>query len=63
LLRIRTIIILVTIAGVVYMLSPAHRKKRIKGKLREVWTATVIAIVLYWVYMIGAYAWKRWGGG
>jgi hypothetical protein len=58
--RIRTVIIIVTIAVVVYSLSPAHKKQRIKGKLREVWHATALAIILYWAYMLAAFAWKHW---
>jgi hypothetical protein len=59
-LRIRTIIIIVTIAVIVYSLAPAKKKQRIKGKLREVWHATTLAIILYWVYMLAAFAWKHW---
>jgi hypothetical protein len=60
--RIRAIVILLTIAAAVYWLMPAHRKKRIRGKLREIWVATMVAIVLYWAYMLGSAAWKQWGG-
>ena len=60
--RIRTIIIIIAIAAVVYSLSPTHRKQRIKGKLREVWFATTLAIILDWVFMLGAFAWKYWKG-
>ncbi len=60
-IRVRTILILVAIAVVVYSLLPAQRKRRIRDKLREVWMATIVAIVLYWVYMLGAAAWSRWG--
>lgn len=63
LLRIRAILIIVTIAFLVYTLSPAHRKKKIKGKLREVWLATIFGIVLYWIYMLAAFAWQNWGSG
>jgi hypothetical protein len=60
--RIRTIIVIIAIAVVVYSLSPAHRKQRIKGKLREIWFATTLAIVLYWIFMLAAFAWKHWNG-
>lgn len=59
--RLRTILILVLIALVVYTLSPAERKQRLRGKLRELWTATVLALILYWAYMLAAAAWKHWG--
>ena len=60
--RIRALIWIVLFASLAYALSPAHRKQRIKDKLREIWVATVLGIILYWVYMLGAFAWKRWGG-
>ncbi len=60
-IRVRAILILVGIAIIVYSLLPAQRKRRIRDKLREVWVATIVAIVLYWAYMLGAAAWSRWG--
>ena len=60
--RIRTLILITTIAVVVYSLSPAEKKQRIKGKLREVGRATTLAIILYWAYMLAAFAWKHWKG-
>jgi len=61
--RIRTILIIIATAWVVYMLMPAQRKERILGKLREVWRATAIALILYWLIMLAYAAWKRWGPG
>jgi hypothetical protein len=60
-IRVRTILILLAIAVVVYSLLPSQRKRRIRDKLREVWVATIVAIVLYWIYMLGAALWERWG--
>lgn len=60
--RIRTILILITLAVLFYGLSPTRRKQRIRGKLREVWVATVLALVLYWVFMLAAFAWEHWSG-
>ncbi len=60
--RIRVILILVVVAGLVYWLMPASRKERLRGKLNEIVRATVLAIILYWLYMVGALAWKQWGG-
>jgi uncharacterized BrkB/YihY/UPF0761 family membrane protein len=59
--RVRTILILVGIAIAVYSLLPSQRKRRIRDKLREVWVATIVAIALYWAFMLGAAAWNRWG--
>ena len=61
--RIRTILIVIAIAWIVYLLMPAQRKKRILDKLREVWRATAIALVPYWIFMLAYAAWKRWGPG
>lgn len=60
--RIRVILILVVVATFVYWLMPASRKERLRGKLNEIVRATVLAIILYWIYMVGALAWKQWGG-
>jgi uncharacterized membrane protein len=60
--RIRVILILVVVAGLVYWLMPASRKEHLRGKLNEIVRATVLAIILYWIYMVGALAWKQWGG-
>jgi hypothetical protein len=62
LLRIRAILIIAAVAFLIYTLSPPHRKKKIKGKLKEVWFATIFAVVLYWIYMLAAFAWERLGG-
>lgn len=61
--RIRTILIIIAIAWVVYLLMPTQRKERILGKLRELWRATTIALILYWFFMLAYAAWKRWGSG
>ena len=59
--RIRVILILVVVAALVYWLMPASRKAHLRGKLQEIVRATVLAIILYWIYMVGALAWKQWG--
>lgn len=59
--RIRVILILVVAATLVYWLMPARRKEHLRGKLQEIVRATVLAIILYWTYMIGALAWRYWG--
>ena len=60
--RIRVILILIVVAGLIYWLIPADRKERLRGKLQEIVRATVLAIVLYWIYMVGLLAWNQWGG-
>jgi hypothetical protein len=34
------------IGGIIYWLSPARRKRKIKGKLKELWLALTIALLL-----------------
>ena len=58
--RIRVILILISVAAIVYWLVPASRKEHLRGKLQEIVRATVLAIILYWIYMFGTLAWKQW---
>jgi uncharacterized BrkB/YihY/UPF0761 family membrane protein len=60
--RIRTLIIIILIGTTVYWLLPDRRKRRIRDKLREAWFATIVALGLYWAFMLAVAAWKRWGG-
>lgn len=58
--RIRTILILLLIASIVYWLLPDERKARLRDRAREFWHALVLALVLYWVYMIALAVAKYW---
>ena len=53
--RIRAIVIIVLMIGIVYALAPAERKKRWLDKARELARALAISIALYWVYMFALY--------
>ncbi len=61
-LRIRTILILLLLASLVYALLPDERKARLRDRAREFWRALVLALVLYWVYMIALAVAKYWKG-
>ena len=51
-LRIRNAAIVLLLAGVVYLLLPAERKRRLSGKIREFGRALVLALVLFWVLIV-----------
>ena len=50
-LRIRAIVTILLLIGVIYALAPAERKKRWSDKLRELAKALALSLVLYWAYM------------
>ena len=57
-LRVRVVIILIGVTLVVYALMPAERKKRWIDKLNQLVRSVALAIVLYWLYMLVAFAWN-----
>ncbi|HSF18990.1 MAG TPA: hypothetical protein VLK65_25920 [Vicinamibacteria bacterium] len=57
--RARTLVILALVISVVYALTPPDRKKRWKDKLRELGRALAVSIVIYWVYMLLRYFFRR----
>jgi hypothetical protein len=60
--RIRTILIVVLLACLIYWLLPDERKARLRGRAREFWRALVLALVIYWVYMIALALARYWRG-
>ena len=58
-LRLRNLAIVVVLASAIYALLPGARKKRLLGKLREFGRALAIALVLYWLLIIG----RAWFAG
>ena len=56
--RIRVILILLLVGAAVYSLTPEERKRRWLDKLKEVAKAASLAILLYWIYMIGFFVWR-----
>jgi len=61
-LRIRTILVLLLVASIVYWLLPDERKARLRDRGREFWRALLLALVLYWIYMIAVAVAKYWRG-
>ena len=57
-LRVRVVIILIGVTLVVYALMPSERKKRWIDKLNQLVRSVALAIVLYWLYMLVAFAWN-----
>ncbi len=51
-LRFRNAAIVLLLAGVVYAILPAERKRRLSGKLREFGRSLAIALVLFWVLIV-----------
>ncbi len=58
-LRVRNVVVLVVIIGVLYALAPAERKKRWLDRLRELGRALTLSLVIYWVYMLLRYLYQR----
>ena len=50
--RLRAVIIIGLIVGIIYALTSPKRKKRWLDKLRELAKALALSIVLYWLYML-----------
>jgi ABC-type antimicrobial peptide transport system permease subunit len=57
--RLRNVAVLVLLIGVVYALAPAERKKRWRGKLRELFRALALSLVIYWIYMLFLFFFRR----
>lgn len=58
-IRLRNLAIVAGMAAVIYAFLPGARKKRLLDKLREFGRALVVALVLYWLLMIG----RTWFAG
>jgi hypothetical protein len=58
-LRLRNVIVLLVIIGVVYALAPAERKRRWLDRLRELGRALTLTLVIYWLYMLVRYLYQR----
>jgi hypothetical protein len=54
-LRIRAIVTILLLIAAIYALTPAERKRRWLDKLRELARSLAIALVVYWIYMLGVY--------
>jgi hypothetical protein len=58
-LKLRTVVVLILIIGVVYALAPAERKRRWLDRLREFGRALTVSIVIYWLYMLARYIYQQ----
>jgi hypothetical protein len=58
-LKLRNLVIIAVIIGVVYALAPAERKKRWLGRFREFGRAIALSLVIYWIYMIARFLYQR----
>ncbi len=56
--RVRAIVTIVLLIGVIYTFAPAERKRKWLDKLREIGKALAISMVLYWAYMLALYYWR-----
>jgi hypothetical protein len=58
-LKLRTVVVLILIIGVVYALAPAERKRRWLDRLREFGRALTLSLVIYWLYMLARYIYQQ----
>ena len=58
-LRVRNVVVLLVIIGVLYALAPAERKRRWLDRLRELGRALTLSLVIYWVYMLVRYLYQH----
>jgi ABC-type dipeptide/oligopeptide/nickel transport system permease component len=58
-LRLRTIVVLILIIGVIYALASPEKKKRWHDRLREFGRALTLSIVIYWIYMLVRYLYQH----
>jgi len=52
-LKTRSILFIIVVTVMIYFISPASRKKKIVEKIKLLWTALVISLVLFWIFMLG----------
>lgn len=58
-LKVRNLVIIVLIIGVIYALAPSERKRRWLDRLREFGRAIAISLLIYWIYMIARFLYQR----
>ncbi len=52
-ISLRNAVIIVLVALAVYALLPASQKTRLVEKIRGLWRAVVISLILFWMLMLG----------
>ena len=58
-LRVRNVVVLLVLIGVIYALAPPERKRKWLDRLRELGRALTLSLVIYWVYMLVRYLYQR----
>ena len=58
-LRVRNFIILCLITFVTYRIISGHRKKRLLDKIDKLVRSIALAILMYWLYMLGVFLWEQ----
>jgi hypothetical protein len=59
-LKPRAIIFIIVVTVLIYFISPASRKKKIVEKIKLIWTALVISLVIFWIFMLGGKVIEWW---
>ena len=57
--RARAVVTIFLLIFAIYAFSPPERKKRWLDKLRELGRSLVISLVIYWIYMLVIYFFRR----
>lgn len=57
----RSIIFIIVVTVMIYFISPASRKKKIVEKIKLLWTALIISLALFWLFMLGGKVLDWWG--
>ena len=58
-LRVRNFIILCLITLITYKIISGHRKKRLLDKIDKLVRSIALAILMYWLYMLGVFLWEQ----
>lgn len=58
-LKVRNLVVIALLIGVVYALAPPERKRRWLDRLREFGRALAFSLVIYWIYMIARFLYLR----
>ena len=58
--RLRNIVVIVLLIAGIYAIAPPEKKRAWRERLRELLRALVVALVIYWIYMIAVYLIRRY---
>lgn len=57
--KVRNLVVIALLIGVVYALAPPERKRRWLDRLREFGRALAVSLVIYWIYMLARFLYQR----